>query len=57
MLGVTAVIDANKIVGIINDGDILGMLNKYENINGLTSKDIMPPYPSHTDQRTCGKSS
>lgn len=45
MLGVTAVIDANKIVGIITDGDIRRMLNKYENINGLTAKDIMTPNP------------
>ncbi|MFK5974383.1 MAG: KpsF/GutQ family sugar-phosphate isomerase [Flavobacteriaceae bacterium] len=45
MLGVTAVIDANEIVGIITDGDIRRMLYKYENINGLKAKDIMTPNP------------
>ncbi len=45
MLGVTAVIDNDKIVGIVTDGDIRRMLNKYENINGLTAKDIMTPNP------------
>ena len=45
MLGVTAVIDANEIVGIITDGDIRRMLNKYENFNDLKAKDIMTPNP------------
>ena len=45
MLGVTAVIDANEIVGIITDGDIRRMLNKYENFNGLKARDIMTPNP------------
>ena len=45
MLGVTAVIDANKIVGIITDDNIRRILNKYKNINGLTAKDIMIPNP------------
>lgn len=45
MLGVTAVMDNNEIIGIITDGDIRRMLNKYENINGLTAKDIMATNP------------
>ncbi len=45
MLGVSAVIENNKIVGIVTDGDIRRMLNKYENINGLTAKDIMTSNP------------
>ncbi|RTE53454.1 KpsF/GutQ family sugar-phosphate isomerase [Arenibacter aquaticus] len=45
MLGATAVIEDNKIAGIITDGDIRRMLNKYDNINGLTAKDIMSPSP------------
>ncbi len=45
MLGVTAVIKDNKIVGIVTDGDIRRMLNKYDNINGLTAKDIMTKNP------------
>lgn len=45
MLGVTAVIDHGEIVGIITDGDIRRMLNKYEDIKGLTAKDIMTLNP------------
>ena len=45
MLGVSAVIENNKIVGIVTDGDIRRMLNKYENINGLTANDIMTSNP------------
>ncbi|MFC2147011.1 SIS domain-containing protein [Bacteroidota bacterium] len=45
MLGVTAVMSNDKIVGIITDGDIRRMLNKYENINGLKAKDIMTTNP------------
>ena len=40
-LGVTAVIENNKIVGIITDGDIRRMLNKTETIAGVFAKDIM----------------
>lgn len=45
MLGVSAVIENNKIVGVVTDGDIRRMLNKYDNINGLTAKDIMTSNP------------
>jgi arabinose-5-phosphate isomerase len=45
MLGVTAVMNGNKIVGIVTDGDIRRMLNKYDNINGLRAKDIMTSDP------------
>ncbi len=44
-LGVTAVIEDNKVVGIITDGDIRRMLNKTETISGLTAKDIMTVNP------------
>ena len=44
-LGVTAVIENNKILGIITDGDIRRMLNKSETITGLTAKDIMTILP------------
>jgi arabinose-5-phosphate isomerase len=40
-LGVTVVIENNKIVGIITDGDIRRMLNKTETIAGVFAKDIM----------------
>ncbi len=45
MLGVTAVIEKNKVVGVVTDGDIRRMLNKYENIASLTAKDIMSSNP------------
>ena len=44
-LGVTAVIENNKVIGIITDGDIRRMLNKTENLSGLTAKDIMTVKP------------
>ncbi len=45
MLGVTAVLDDKKIVGIVTDGDIRRMLNKHDNIKGLTAADIMSSNP------------
>jgi len=45
MLGVTAVLEDNKLVGIITDGDIRRMLNKHDNIKGLTANDIMCSTP------------
>jgi arabinose-5-phosphate isomerase len=44
-LGVAAVIENDKVVGIITDGDIRRMLNKTETITGLTAKDIMSVNP------------
>lgn len=45
MLGATAVMQDDKIMGIVTDGDIRRMLNKYDNINGLKARDIMTPNP------------
>ncbi|WP_372946276.1 SIS domain-containing protein [Muriicola sp.] len=45
MLGVAAVLSGGKLVGVVTDGDIRRMLNKYENINGLTAEDIMSRHP------------
>ncbi len=45
MLGATAVTENGNIVGIITDGDIRRMLNKYDNISGLIAKDIMTSNP------------
>ncbi len=44
-LGVTAVIENQKVIGIITDGDIRRMLNKTENISGLMAQDIMTKNP------------
>ncbi|MEN8790155.1 MAG: KpsF/GutQ family sugar-phosphate isomerase [Flavobacteriaceae bacterium] len=45
MLGATAVLVGKEIKGIVTDGDIRRMLNKYENINGLKAQDIMTTNP------------
>jgi len=45
MLGATAVLEENKLIGIITDGDIRRMLKKYSDINGLKAKDIMTTSP------------
>lgn len=44
-LGVTAVIENEKVIGIITDGDIRRMLNTTENISGLTAQEIMTKNP------------
>ncbi|WP_394343218.1 KpsF/GutQ family sugar-phosphate isomerase [Sphingobacterium corticibacterium] len=44
-LGATAVIDADKVVGIITDGDIRRMLEKYEDLAHLTANDMMTRNP------------
>jgi arabinose-5-phosphate isomerase len=44
-LGVTAVIDNDKLIGIITDGDIRRMLNNHDNFNHLSAKDIMTKNP------------
>ncbi|MEP5340319.1 MAG: KpsF/GutQ family sugar-phosphate isomerase [Algibacter sp.] len=45
MLGVTAVIENDKIIGIVTDGDLRRMLTKTSNFTGLTAKDIMSVNP------------
>jgi sugar isomerase, kpsF/gutQ family len=45
MLGVTAVLEGDAIVGVITDGDIRRMLSRYEDIKGLKAKDIMSSHP------------
>lgn len=52
MLGVTAVMESGKVVGIVTDGDIRRMLSKYDNINGLTARDIMTSNPKTVDADT-----
>ncbi|MCF6308791.1 MAG: KpsF/GutQ family sugar-phosphate isomerase [Flavobacteriaceae bacterium] len=45
MLGVTAVVENNKVVGIITDGDLRRMLTKADSFHGLSAKDIMSKNP------------
>ncbi|MHA7830499.1 MAG: KpsF/GutQ family sugar-phosphate isomerase [Flagellimonas sp.] len=52
MLGVTAVLDHGKVVGIVTDGDVRRMLSKYDNISGLTARDIMTSNPKTIDTDT-----
>lgn len=44
-LGVTAVVDQEKVIGIITDGDIRRMLNERDTIAGVMAKDIMTAHP------------
>jgi arabinose-5-phosphate isomerase len=44
-LGVTAVVENNKVVGIITDGDIRRMLNNRDTFTDLTASDIMTKNP------------
>ncbi|GLU44188.1 SIS domain-containing protein [Allomuricauda sp. NBRC 101325] len=52
MLGVTAVMENDKVIGIVTDGDIRRMLSKYDNISGLTARDIMTLNPKSVDVDT-----
>lgn len=45
MLGVTAVVEENKIVGIITDGDLRRMITTNKQFTHLTAKDIMGKNP------------
>lgn len=44
-LGVTAVVEDEKVIGIITDGDIRRMLNERDSFVELTAKDIMTKNP------------
>lgn len=45
MLGAAVVIDNEKIIGIITDGDIRRMLSKNQDVRNLTARDIMGASP------------
>ncbi|WP_425550293.1 KpsF/GutQ family sugar-phosphate isomerase [Algibacter aquimarinus] len=49
MLGVTAVVEHDKIIGIITDGDLRRMLSKVDDFSKLTAKDIMGDKPKSID--------
>lgn len=44
-LGVTAVLENDKVIGIITDGDIRRMLNDRDNIAGVIATDVMTKNP------------
>ncbi|MFY0714788.1 KpsF/GutQ family sugar-phosphate isomerase [Seonamhaeicola sp. NFXS20] len=52
MLGVTAVIENDEIIGIITDGDLRRMLSKVDNFSTLTAKDIMSANPKRVKAET-----
>lgn len=49
MLGVAAVVDNDKIVGIITDGDLRRMMSTTDTFKGLVAKDIMTKNPKLID--------
>ena len=51
-LGVAAVVDNNKLVGVVTDGDIRRMLEKNLDINLVTAKDIMGTSPKTIQQNS-----
>jgi len=51
-LGVAAVVDNNKLIGIVTDGDLRRMLGKDLDINQLTVKDIMSTSPKTIQQNS-----
>jgi arabinose-5-phosphate isomerase len=44
-LGATAVLNNNELVGVITDGDLRRMLEKYQKVENLTALDIMTKNP------------
>lgn len=50
MLGVTAVTENEKIVGIITDGDLRRMLSKSDDFTSLKAKDIMSTNPKYINE-------
>jgi arabinose-5-phosphate isomerase len=51
-LGVAAVVDNNKLIGVVTDGDIRRMLEKNLDINLVTAKDIMGTSPKTIQQNS-----
>lgn len=49
LLGVAAVVQDGKAIGIVTDGDIRRMLNKHDNISNLTARDIMSANPKRIE--------
>ena len=49
-LGVVVVIESEKILGVITDGDIRRMLEKHTNLADIKAKDIMNIHPKKIDE-------
>ncbi|WP_179351923.1 KpsF/GutQ family sugar-phosphate isomerase [Winogradskyella vidalii] len=50
MLGVTAVVENNEIIGIITDGDLRRMLSKSDDLSAIKAKDIMSNNPRRIEE-------
>ena len=44
-LGATAVLDNGRLIGVVTDGDLRRMIEKYNDFNNLVAKDIMTSNP------------
>ena len=44
-LGATAVVDRNRLAGLITDGDLRRMMQEHKSFDGLMAKDIMTVHP------------
>jgi len=44
-LGATAVLDDGRLIGVVTDGDLRRMIEKYNDFNNLVAKDIMTSNP------------
>lgn len=51
-LGATAVLENNKVVGIITDGDLRRMIEKHSDYKRLVAKDIMSMKPQTIDEES-----
>jgi len=51
MLGATAVLENNKVIGVITDGDLRRMLTMVDDYSNLTAKDIMSKNPKLINEK------
>lgn len=49
-LGITAVLENEKLVGVITDGDLRRMIEKTTDLTGITAKEIMTANPKRIDK-------
>ena len=52
MYGATAVIDSDKVIGIITDGDIRRIIEKKHNIDKVSASDLMNKNPKVLSEET-----
>lgn len=55
LVGATAVLENNKVVGIITDGDLRRMMQNNQNFTSLRAEDIMSKNPCQLDSETLAK--